>query len=65
MTLISVCSAADAFGYARKNWVKELSVLLTAASGGWLQLLGMNPWVGPVVRTVANVLLFALLVLWC
>jgi hypothetical protein len=34
MTLISVCSAADAFGYARKNWAKEPLVLLTVASGG-------------------------------
>jgi hypothetical protein len=60
-----VCSAADAFGYARKNWAKEALVLLTVASGGWSPLLGMSLWVGPVVRTVASVLPFALLALWC
>ena len=65
MTLISVCSAADAYGYARKNWAKGPSVLLTVASGGWSPLLGMSLWVGPVVRTVASVLLFALSALWC
>ena len=60
-----MCSAADAFGYARKNWAKEPLVLLTVASGGWSPLLGMSLWVGPVVRTVASVLPFALLALWC
>ena len=65
MTLISVCSAADVFGYARKNWAKEPLVLLTVASGGWSLLLEMSLWAGPIVRTVASALPFALLALWC
>jgi len=57
-----VCSAADVFGYARKNWAKAPSVLLTVASGGWSLLLGMSLSVGRFVRIVASVLPSALLV---
>lgn len=60
-----MCSAAGAFGYAKKNWAREPLVLLTVASVEWSPLLAMNLWMSPVARIVVNALLSAQLVLGC